>query len=179
MEAVAKLLEQGKIRAAGVSNYSVEQMQEAETTIKLASNQVPYSMVKRDIEKDVVPYCLAHKQAILAYSPMQLGLLTGKITPGYQFGEGDLRKTNSLFSGENLARVNAFLDKLRPMAEGKNATLAQIVLRWTIEQPGITVALVGARNAQQATQNARAFDVKLSAEELDFINKQLAQLQLT
>jgi len=178
MGAVAKLIEQGKVRAVGVSNYSVEQMQEAEKVVKLASNQVPYSMVKRDIEKDVVPYCLEHNKAILAYSPMQLGLLTGKITPGYQFGEGDLRKNNPLFSGENLTRINGFLDKIRPLAESKNATLSQVVLRWTIEQPGITVALVGARNADQAIQNAKAIDVKLSAEELDFVTKQLAQLQL-
>jgi aryl-alcohol dehydrogenase-like predicted oxidoreductase len=75
--------------------------------------------------------------------------------------------------------VNDFLNKLRPMAETKNATLGQLVLRWTLAQPGITVALVGARNPEQATQNAKAMDVTLSFEEVDFINKQLADVKLS
>lgn len=179
MEAVQRLIEQGKVRAAGVSNYSVAQMQEAAQTLQLASNQVPYSMVRRDIEADVVPYCREHNKAILAYSPLQLGLLTGKIKPGQEFGEGDLRNTHRLFTPDNVARVNAFLDKLRPLAEAKNATLGQLVIRWTLAQPGITVALVGARNAAQAEQNARAIEVQLSAEDLAFIDRELGQLQLS
>ncbi|UPL48666.1 aldo/keto reductase [Hymenobacter sublimis] len=177
MEAVQRLIEQGKVRAAGVSNYSVAQMQEAEQVVNLASNQVPYSMVRRDIEKDVVPYCLQHNKAILAYSPMQLGLLTGKIKPGQHFDASDLRATHPLFKPEFVTRVNGFLDKIRPMAEGKNATLGQLVLRWTLAQPGISVALVGARNAEQAVQNAHAIDVQLSPQEIDFITQQLEQLQ--
>ncbi|MBF9236345.1 aldo/keto reductase [Hymenobacter sp. BT683] len=179
MEAVARLIEQGKVRAAGVSNYSVAQMQEAEKTLNLVSNQVPYSMVRRDIEADVVPYCIEHHKAILVYSPLQLGLLTGKIKPGQEFGAGDLRTGHRLFTPESVTRVNAMLNKIRPLAETKNATLGQLVLRWTLAQPGITVALVGARNPEQAVQNARAMDFKLTFEELDFINKQLAALQAT
>lgn len=179
MEAVQRLIEQGKVRAAGVSNYSVAQMREAEQTIKLASNQVPYSMVRRDIEADVVPYCLEHNKAILAYSPLQLGLLTGKIKPGQHFGDGDLRNGHRLFTPESVTRVNAFLEKLRPLAEAKNATLGQLVIRWTLAQPGLTVALVGARNAEQAEQNARAIEVQLSAEDVAFIDRELAALQLS
>ena len=176
MEALSRLIEQGKVRAAGVSNYSVAQMQEAEKTLNLASNQVPYSMVRRDIEADVVPYCLENKKAILVYSPLQLGLLTGKIKPGQQFGEGDLRIGHRLFSPESVTRTNAMLNKIRPLAETKNATLGQLVLRWTLAQPGITVALVGARNPEQAVQNAKAIDLQLSFEEIDFIDKQLREL---
>ena len=176
MEALSRLIEQGKVRAAGVSNYSVAQMQEAEKTLNLASNQVPYSMVRRDIEADVVPYCLENKKAILVYSPLQLGLLTGKIKPGQQFGEGDLRIGHRLFSPERVTRTNAMLNKIRPLAETKNATLGQLVLRWTLAQPGITVALVGARNPEQAVQNAKAIDLQLSFEEIDFIDKQLREL---
>jgi aryl-alcohol dehydrogenase-like predicted oxidoreductase len=179
MEAVQRLVAQGKVRAVGVSNYSVAQMQEAEQTVRLASNQVPYSMLRRDIEKDVVPYCREHNKAILAYSPMQLGLLTGKFRPGQHFDASDLRSSNRLFTPDNITRVNAFLAKLQPMAESKNASLSQLVIRWTLAQPGITVALVGARNAEQAVQNARAIEVKLAAEEVDFISKELAQLQLS
>ncbi|MBD2713917.1 aldo/keto reductase [Microvirga sp. STR05] len=176
MEAVLRLVEQGKVRAVGVSNYSVEQMQEAEKVLPLASNQVPYSMVRRDIEKNLVPYTLAHHKAILAYSPMQLGLLTGKIKPGQVFEESDLRAKHPLFASENVARVNAFLSKIRPMAESKNATLGQLVLRWTLAQPGISVVLAGARNPEQAVQNARAIDVELSPQEVEFISQQLEQM---
>jgi len=177
MEAVSRLIEQGKVRAAGVSNYSVAQVQEAEKTLHLVSNQVPYSMVRRDIEADVVPYCLEHHQAVLVYSPLQLGLLTGKMKPGQEFGEGDLRRGHRLFTPENVTRVNAVLNKIRPLAETKNATLGQLVLRWTLAQPGISVALVGARNPEQAVQNAKAMDLQLSFEELNFIDKQLVALQ--
>ena len=178
MEAVQRLIEQGKVRAAAVSNYSVAQMEEAAKTIQLASNQVPYSMLKRDIEQDVVPYCQQHNLGILVYSPLQLGLLTGKMKPGQHFDASDLRSSNKLFKPENVQQVNDFLNKLRPMAETKNATLGQLVLRWTLAQPGITVALVGARNPEQATQNAKAIEVQLSFEEVDFINKQLAGVKL-
>jgi len=164
--------------AAGVSNYNVAQMKEAEQTIKLASNQVPFSMVERTIEEELVPYCIQHKKGILAYSPLQRGILTGKIKPGHNFGEGDHRPSTKFYQPENLARINAFLDELRPMAESKNATLAQLVIRWTIERPGITVALVGARDANQAIQNAKAIEVKLSPEEIKFINDRLYKVEL-
>ena len=177
MEALQRLIEQGKVRAAGVSNYSVAQMEEAGKTIYLASNQVPYSMVRRDIEKDMVPYCHANNKGILVYSPLQLGLLTGKMKPGQHFDASDLRSTNKMFQPESIARANAFLNKIRPMAETKGATLGQLVLRWTLAQPGITVTLVGARNPEQAVQNAKAIDVQLSFEEIDFINKQLRVLE--
>ncbi|WP_345955159.1 aldo/keto reductase [Mucilaginibacter sp. PAMB04168] len=178
MEAILRLQEQGKIREAGVSNYSVAQMQEAEKTIKLASNQVPYSMVKRDIEADLVPYCIENHKGILAYSPMERGLLTGKMKAGQQFGEGDHRAGLKFFKDENIKRTNEFLSKIKPLADEKNATLGQLVIRWTIERPGITVALVGARNAEQATQNAQAINVKLSAEEINFITGELDKLEL-
>jgi aryl-alcohol dehydrogenase-like predicted oxidoreductase len=176
MEAVARLIEQGKVRAAGVSNYSVAQMQEARKTVRLASNQVPYSMVRRDIENDIVPYCLENNLGILVYSPLQLGLLTGKMKPGQEFADGDLRRGHRLFTPENVKRVNDVLNKIRPLAETKNATLGQLVLRWTLAQPGISVALVGARNPEQAVQNARTMDFELTFEEIDFINKQLREL---
>jgi aryl-alcohol dehydrogenase-like predicted oxidoreductase len=178
MEAVQRLIEQGKIRAAGVCNYSANQMDKAENTISLTSNQVPYSMVYRDIEKEIVPYALKHNKAIIAYSPLQRGLLTGKIKPEQRFNEGDTREGNSFFSLPNIIEVNAFLDKLKPLTESKKATLAQLVIRWTIEQPGITIALVGARNAKQAIENAGAGEISLSPDEIRFINEELAKVTL-
>ncbi|SDL27470.1 Predicted oxidoreductase [Catalinimonas alkaloidigena] len=178
METVAELIKEGKIRYAGVSNYSAAQLAEAQQYVDVVSNQVPYSMVKRDIETELVPYCLEHQTSILAYSPLQRGLLTGKMKPGYEFGKGDHRAGMSYFTDENLQRVNAFLSKIKPLADEKGATLSQLVIRWTIEQPGITVALVGARNRQQAEQNAQAQNLHLSSEELNLISEHLEQLEL-
>lgn len=178
METVAQLIKEGKVRQAGVCNYSVEQMREAEKYVPLVSNQVPYSMVKRSIEEDVVPYCLENNKAILAYSSLERGLLTGKMKPGYTFSEGDHRANLYFFQDQNLKRTDAFLQKIKPLADDKNATLAQLVIRWTVEQPGITIALVGARNAQQATQNAKALHVKLSPDEISFITEELDKLEL-
>lgn len=178
MEALLRLQEQGKIRAAGVCNYSPALMQEAEQVLHLASDQVPYSMVMRDIEKELVPYCIEHKKAIIAYSPLQRGLLTGKIKPGHTFAAGDTRESNRFYTTENIKRVNNLLDTLRPLAADKKATLAQLVLRWTIDQPGITIALAGARNAEQAIQNAKAADVLLTKADIAFINKKVLALEL-
>ena len=178
METVAQLIKEGKVRQAGVCNYNVEQLMEARKYIRIASNQVPYSMVKRDIEKELVPYCIEHNKSILAYSPLERGLLTGKMKPGYQFAEGDHRTNLYFFKDDNLRRTDTFLQKLMPLANEKKATLGQMVLRWTIAQPGITIALTGARNAAQATENAKAIDIHLTDEELAFITGELNQLQL-
>jgi aryl-alcohol dehydrogenase-like predicted oxidoreductase len=178
MEALAQLLRQGKIRAAGVSNYSADLMAEADKTINLASNQVPYSMVERSIEKQLVPYCLKHNKAIVAYSPMQRGLLTGKISPDHVFAPGDHRPGTVFFQRENIRRIDNFLDRLRPLAQTHNAEISQLVLRWTVEQPGITIALAGARNKQQAIQNAKAAYLALAAEDIKFIDDELKNLTL-
>lgn len=178
MEAVSKLIKQGKVRHAGVCNYDANLMREASNHIDLVSDQVPYSMVKRDIEKEVIPYCLEHDKSILAYSPLERGLLTGKMKPGYKFGADDHRADIYFYKDENLKRVNEFLDKIKPLADEKHATLGQLVIRWTVAQPGITVALVGARDAEQAVQNAKAMDIDLTKEELKFISTELDALEL-
>jgi aryl-alcohol dehydrogenase-like predicted oxidoreductase len=178
MGALADLLKAGKIRAAGVSNYNVRQMAEAERSVKLASNQVPFSMINRGIESELVPWCIEHKKAILAYSPLQRGILTGKIRPGHTFNAGDTREDSYFYKGDNIVRINAFLDELRPLAASKQATLSQLVIRWTLERPGITIALVGARDARQAVENASAIRVQLSEKEIAWINEKLGALEL-
>jgi len=178
MEAVEQLIQEGKVRYAGVCNYNVDQMTEAAKYTNLLSNQVPYSMVKRNIESDVVPHVLEKGLSILAYSPLERGLLTGKMKPGHKFAEGDHRAGLPLYSDENIKRVNVFLDKIKSLALDKNASLSQLVLRWTVEQPGVTIALAGARNAQQAVQNAQSLDLNLSIDELIFITTELNQLEL-
>src|SRR5690606_30504601 len=94
------------------------------------------------------------------------------------FADGDHRSNLYYFTDENIRRANAFLEKLRPLAEKKNASLTQLVLKWTISQPGITIALVGARNAEQAVRNASAANSELSAEEVDMISEELSSLEL-
>ncbi|HTE27123.1 aldo/keto reductase [Flavitalea sp.] len=178
MEALNQLLLDGKIRAAGVCNYSKAQMEEAEKTINLSSNQVPYSMVERSIEDELLPYCLQNQKSIIAYSPLQRGILTGKIKPGHQFAPGDHRPTTKFYKPENIELINHLLETLEPLALEKEVTLSQLVIRWTIEQPGITVALVGARDAAQAVQNAEAINLKLTEDEMTLIGKQISKLEL-
>lgn len=178
-EAVLRLKEQGKIIEAGVSNYSAAQTAEANKVVSIASNQVTYSALNRGIEKELVPYAIENNIGIIAYSPMEKGLLTGKIKPGYHFNEGDHRAGLAWFKGENLNQVNILLDKVRPIAEEKNATLAQLFLRWTIEQPGVVVALAGARDAKQAIENAGAMQLSLSAEETALIRTAAEAVHLT
>ncbi|HMF72951.1 MAG TPA: aldo/keto reductase [Flavitalea sp.] len=178
MEAVARLIKQGKVRHAGVCNYSVKLIEAAERYVPIVSNQVPYSMVKRDIEENVVPYCIENNKAILAYSPLERGLLTGKMKPGYTFQEGDHRAGLYFFSDENIKRTNEFLEKIKPLADAKRVSLGQLVLQWTVKQPGITIALVGARNAEQAIMNAKALDSSLTDDEMEEINDHLSMLEL-
>ena len=172
-EAVSRLIEQGKVRYAGVCNYNVEQLKEADKTLEIVSNQIPFSMVNRGVEDETVPYCIENNKAVLAYSPMERGLLTGKLKSDHQFEAGDHRQGNPFFTPESIEKTNAFLAKIKPLADEKNATLSQLVLRWTVERPGITIALAGARNAEQSKQNAAAINVKLSIEEIQFINTEL------
>lgn len=178
MEAVAQLIKEGKVRYAGVCNYNVALMKEAAKYIDLVSDQVSYSMVKRDIERELVPYLIENNKSVLAYSPLQRGLLSGKIKPGHSFAEGDTRVDQPYYSDKNIQLINAFLEKIKTLANEKNVTLSQLVIRWTLEQPGITIALVGARNAAQSIENAKAAQLKLSSEEIIFINSELAKLKL-
>ncbi len=177
-EAVSRLIKDGKVRYAGVCNYNLEQMQEAEKTLNIASNQVAYSLLRRAVDQTIVPYVLEKHKGILAYSPLERGLLTGKIKENHHFNEGDHRAGLPFYQKENLVKVNRFLSIIEPIAKEKDASLGQLVLSWTIEQPGITVALAGARNAEQAVQNAKAADINLSIEEIDFINEEVAKLNL-
>jgi aryl-alcohol dehydrogenase-like predicted oxidoreductase len=178
MEAIGKLKKDGKILAAGVSNYTSDQMKEADRITDIVTNQVPYSMVLRDIEKDLVPYCLQTGKGILAYSPLQRGVLTGKITSGYTFNPGDHRPQTPYFKEPNLSRINEFLKRIEPIAMDHGITLAQLVIFWTIRQPAVTSALVGARNAKQVKENLKAGEINIGEGDILTINKYLEDLHL-
>lgn len=132
--------------------------------------QPPYSLFWRKIENEIQPYCVENNIYILAYSSLAQGLLTGKLGPDYQFSKDDNRSSNKLFADkDNYARVQTALDKLRPIAERNQCTLAQLSLAWLIAQPQ-TNAIVGARHEEQSQQNARASEIKLSKSDLDEID---------
>ena len=171
MEAMLKLVEQGKVRYIGVSNYSLEQLKEARKYAEVVSDQVPYSMVNRGIEKDIIPYCIDNNIGILAYSPLQRGRLTGKVTLDYEFKDNDHRRDNPFFTRENRKKVLRLIEKIKPVAKNHSATISQVVLNWTVNRPGITAALVGTRNIKQAEENFSSLNFKLSREEIDLINR--------
>ena len=174
MEAMEILLQQGKVRAAGVSNYDAAQIIEARETLAIVSDQVPYSMLKRDIEDELVPYTIKNNVGIIAYSPLERGLLTGKYFKGETLQEKDHR--NSYFNQFDLDKVQVFLKKLEVLAKEKNVAVSQLVLRWTTLQPGITIVLAGARNPTQAIQNAKAMEITIDNDEMKFINKALSEI---
>ncbi len=178
MEALELLVQQGKVRYAGVSNYNVEKLDEARKHTLVVSDQLPYSMLKRGIEAETVPYAVQHGLGIIAYSPLERGLLTGKIKPGHVFAPGDHRAGHKHYRPQNIERVHRMLDTVRPIAADKGCTLGQLVLRWTMDRPGITVLLVGARDAQQAVQNAAAVQVRITTEERARIDAAVEAVEL-
>ncbi|RXM43199.1 aldo/keto reductase [Flavobacterium sp. YO64] len=175
MEAVETLIQQGKIRAFGVSNYNVSQIQEAQKTVQIASNQVAYSMLNKSIETDLLPFTIAENIGIIAYSPMERGLLTGKYFTDGKLKENDHR--NGYFGKFDLQQVKTLVEELSSLANSKHISISQLVLRWTTLQKGISIVLAGARNAEQAISNAKAMDFDLSASELDFINQAISKLK--
>jgi aryl-alcohol dehydrogenase-like predicted oxidoreductase len=178
MSAVAELIKEGKVRAAGVCNYNAQQVDEALKTVKIVSNQVPYSMVNRGIEKEIIPQAVKNKMSILPYSPLQRGILSGKVTPDYQFNPGDTRADSKFYKPENRERINNFLKKLKVFADDRNVTLSQLIINWTTRQPSMDCVLVGARNEKQVLENVKSLDFKLTDEELKNINTLIAELSL-
>ena len=165
MGALNQLKEEGKIRAIGVSNFSCRQLEEASQYGRIDSLQPPYSLFWRHVESDAMPYCVENDITILAYSPMAQGLLTGKFAKDHQFQKGDHRARNRLFTPDNFQRALQALDRLRTLAEEKKVSLGQLALAWIISHAG-ACAIAGARNAQQAVQNAAAADISLSENDL-------------
>jgi aryl-alcohol dehydrogenase-like predicted oxidoreductase len=139
MAELMKLKQEGKIRAIGCSNATIEQMKRYQAVGQLDTDQEQYSMLQRQHEGDNLPFCRDNSIAFLAYSPMVLGILSGKIGPDHEFGEGDVRRGNR-------PKVDALLLVIRSVAEEKGITIAQTVIAWTLEQPGCSHALVGSQS---------------------------------
>jgi aryl-alcohol dehydrogenase-like predicted oxidoreductase len=175
MAELMKLKAEGKIRAIGVSNATAAQMQEYLAVGPIDSDQEKYSMLARDIERDQLPFCHEHHIAMLAYSPLGQGLLTGKIGPERVFPDGDLRKNNPAFSVDARERVGILLDAMAPIAEIHDATPGQVAIAWALEQQGLTHTLCGARTEAQAVENAAAGRLTLTADELTLLDTALLQ----
>jgi aryl-alcohol dehydrogenase-like predicted oxidoreductase len=170
MGALVALKDEGKIRAIGVSNFTREELIEAAACGDIVSLQPPYSLFWRHIEKSALPYCSDNGIAVLAYSPMAQGLLTGKFGPDHRFLKGDHRRGNRLFQPGLFERALAALDQLRPIADRYGATLGQLALAWVVHQPN-ACAIAGARDADQSVQNAEAGRIKLSQEDIEIMGK--------
>ncbi|WP_371311875.1 aldo/keto reductase [Pseudovibrio flavus] len=170
MEALEMLKAQGKIRSIGASNTSADQVKAYLEAGQLDAIQEEYSMVKRDLEEQMLPLCSNAGVSVLSYSSLALGLLGGRIGPDRVFNGDDLRKDNPRFSLPNRQKVAKLMEAISPVAEAHNATLAQIVIAWTLQQPGITFSLCGARDEKQAKENAKAGRLRLSSEDISLIN---------
>jgi len=175
MSTLLDLKKQGKIRAIGVSNVSPEDLAAYLAVGPVDAIQERYSMLDREIEQTLLPICKAKDVSTLSYSSLALGLLSGKIGPERAFKGDDLRKDNPRFSTRNREHVAAFAKAVEPIAAAHEASVAQLVIAWTITQPGITYALCGARDPGQALENAKAGRLSLDAADLARIDAAIAE----
>jgi aryl-alcohol dehydrogenase-like predicted oxidoreductase len=177
MEALVKAQELGKIRHIGVSNYSVAQIDEARTTANVVSLQPPYSAFTRGIETDLIPYCIEHQIAVLPYSPLERGVLTGKFHLDGVEPPDDLRRNHPSMSPEQFEATKTCLATMRGIAEARGTTLSALMIAWTIRQPGITSVLVGVRRPSQVADNLAGGELELTDEEVAQIEAALKRRQ--
>lgn len=171
MECLLKLKAEGKIRSIAVSNADCAQMDKYRRAGSICANQPRYSILDRAIETDLVPYCLKHAIGILVYSPLEQGLLAGKIGADKIFAESEYRNKIAWFRPENRRRVLDMLAGWKKLAKDYDCTMAQLVLAWTISQPGITAALCGARHPAQIRETAKAGEISLSDADMQRMRK--------
>lgn len=166
-----ELIEEGKILTAGISNCSLEEMQEFHAVCPVSAYQPKYNMFQREIENSQLPWCMENQVSVMSYWPLMKGVLAGKLPRDHVFDPEDRRLTYPVYQGEEWEKTQDFLDVLRPMTEELNCTMAQLVIRWTIDQPGITTALCGAKRPEQIRENAEAMKVQISKEQHERIEK--------
>ncbi|MBC8469325.1 MAG: aldo/keto reductase [Planctomycetes bacterium] len=178
-EEMAKLAKEGKIRYLGVSNFSVEQIKRLQKIHPVASLQPPYSMLHRDVEDELLAYCAQNEISVVAYSPMQRGLLTGKFSPERlaSLPLDDHRRKSSDFHEPQFTATLELVEKLRPIAERNGRTLAQLSISWVLRRPEVTAAIVGARKPEQILETAPASDWDLNEEDIEQIEQLLIEHQ--
>jgi aryl-alcohol dehydrogenase-like predicted oxidoreductase len=170
-----RLMQAGKSLSIGASNFTLPQLVEFHAVCPLSAVQPPYNMLQREIEHDIVPWCRERGIAVCVYWPLLKGLLAGQLPRDHAFLPGDGRAKYPMFQGEEWQRNQDFLEDLRAIAAGAGKTVAQLVVNWTIHQPGITVALCGAKRPEQIRETAGALGWRLRPEQLQQVDAALAR----
>jgi aryl-alcohol dehydrogenase-like predicted oxidoreductase len=168
---LAELIEAGKIRHAGVSNFNAYQMHAFGEHGPLETLQPPYDMFRRGIEDSVLPYCQVHDIGVLIYGPLAHGVLSGALSPSTIFGSDDWRSHSPDFTGETFHRNLAVVDELKQFALDRDMSLPVLALAWTLANPSVDVAIVGANRPHYLRENARGADVRLLEEDLDALDR--------
>lgn len=174
---IADLVREGKVRYAGVSNFSVDQMQRIQPIHPVASLQAPYSLVARGVETELLPFCAANNIGVIAYSPMHNGLLTGKVTRQWvaALPADDWRRHhNPEFQEPALSANLSLLDGLRPIAQRHDKSLGEVAIAWVLRRPEVTTAIVGARSPGQIEGTIGGGDLRLSDADVAEIDGRLA-----
>lgn len=168
--AIKELLDEGKIRAAGVSNFkSIAQYEEFHKVCPISADQPHYNMLQREIEDEQLPWCQANNVSVMVYWPLMKGFLAGKLKRDHVWDPKDGRQKYPIFQGDQWDKTHDFVDKLRAIADELEITLPQLVIAWTIQRPGINAALCGAKRPEQITETLAAMDIELRQDILDRI----------
>jgi aryl-alcohol dehydrogenase-like predicted oxidoreductase len=148
---MVRLMEEGKVRVGGVSNFKVDLLERCEAIRHVDSLQPPFSVIRRDAAADVIPWCVEHETGVIVYSPMQSGILTERFDKARMasLAPDDWRHKAAYFQEPNLTRGLALRDELRPIAKRHGVTVSAVAIAWTLAWPGVTGAIVGARSAEQ------------------------------
>lgn len=177
--ALQRLREQGKIRAIGVSNFSLEQVKEANADGYVDVVEDEFSLLHRDHEADLMPYLKDHQISFVPYFPLASGLLTGKYDQAVNFPAADIRSQISDFQEPRYSAALKAIDQVRPIAQAHDATVAQTVLAWYMQDPLVSVVIPGAKRASQVEANAQALDVTLTAAEYQTIDQAFSGFKST
>lgn len=171
-QTLVDLKNQGKVRTIGVSNHNVSQMQRLQAIHPITSLQPPYSMLRRGIEAEILPYCADNNIGVVCYSPMQKGLLTGKFTLQRARGlsDKDHRSRDPEFQSPAIEAHLELIEQLRPIAQARGKSVAQLAIAWVLRRPEITSAIVGSRRPDQVAETTHAADWQLSDEEITTID---------
>jgi aryl-alcohol dehydrogenase-like predicted oxidoreductase len=162
---------EGKVRYVGVSNFDARQMTAFQQVRPIDTVQPPYHLFRREIEESILPFALEHGIGVLVYGPMAHGLLSGRMTETTTFAPDDWRSKNEMFAGDAFRRNLAIVRRLEALASDLEVTVAQLAIAWTLANPAVDVAIVGARNPEQIRQTAPAADLRLSPDDLARIER--------
>ena len=175
--AFAGLLDQGKIGCVGVSNLSITEMESFASACPTSVVQPPFNMLQQQIQGDLIPWCQERDIAVVSYWPLMKGLLAGGIRRGHAFAKNDKRLAYDIFQGAAFEQAQSLLDFLDGIAAKHEVSVAEVVVNWTFNQPGITACLCGAKRDWQIQQSAAAMDLQLGQDDLKSIDQRLTELR--